>query len=356
MSRTARPLAGAVGDTVVAAVAVVSVSAAIARLVAENALRASRIALSRRQHVPVVRPALARGLHVADEVRAVGMHRLAALADTLLPSTAAAVLSHLDVAGLVERYVDVDRIARLLDVDAVAARLDVGRVVERVDIDAIASGLDLNTLVEKVDIGRVIDRVDLDEIVSRVDIGRVIDRVDLDEIVSSTRVSTVDRVMTGSTWTGDRPRRPRRDRVPGRHRAGDRPRRPRRDRLPGRHRTGSSTASTSTRSSSRVDIGRVIDRVDLDEIVSRVDIDRIAARLDLDPVIERANIVAIARYVVQAIDLPALIRSSTASLSTDVVRGVRDQGADADRAVERLVDRLLLRRHGRHDGEPELQP
>jgi hypothetical protein len=289
MSRTARPLAGAVGDTVVAAVAVVSVSAAIARLVAENALRASRIALSRRQHVPVVRPALARGLHVADEVRAVGVHHLAALADALLPRTAAAVLSHLDVAGLVERYVDVDRIARLLDVDAVAARLDVGRVVERVDIDAIASGLDLNTLVEKVDVARVIDRVDLDEIVARVDIGRVIDRVDLDEIVA------------------------------------------------------------------RVDIGRVIDRVDLDEIVARVDVDRIAARLDLDPVIERANIVEIARYVVQEIDLAALIRSSTASLSTDVVRGVRDQGADADRAVERLVDRLLLRRQGRHDGEPELQ-
>ena len=26
---------------------------------------------------------------------------------------------------------------------------------------------------------------------------------------------------------------------------------------------------------------------------------------------------------------------------------------DADRAVERMVDRLLLRRHGRHDTDPE---
>jgi hypothetical protein len=102
----------------------------------------------------------------------------------------------------------------------------------------------------------------------------------------------------------------------------------------------------------RVDIDRVIDRLDLDAIVARVDIDRIAARLDLDPVIERANIVELARYVVQEIDLAAIIRSSTASLSTEVVRGVRDQGADADRAVERVVDRLLLRRHGRHDALP----
>jgi hypothetical protein len=264
----------------------VSVSAAIARLLAD-ALRASQMALERRRHVSRVRPAIARGLRIAAaEVLTVGARRVGPLADALLPRTAAAVLSRLDVAGLVERYVDVDRIAGRLDVDAVAARLDISRVVDRVDIDAIASGLDLNTLVEKVDIARVIDRVDLDEIVARVDIGQVIDRVDLDEIVA------------------------------------------------------------------RVDIGRVIDRVDLDEIVARVDIDRIAARLDLDPVIERANIVEIARYVVQEIDLPALIRSSTVSLSTDVARGVRGQGADADRAVERVVDRILLRRHGRGDGYP----
>jgi hypothetical protein len=273
MSRTDRPVTDAVGDTATALVAVISVSAVIARLVAESALRASQIALSRRGHVPVVRPAVARSLQVAaTDVRTVSARGLGHLADVLLPRTAAAVLSRLDVAGLVQRYVDVDRIAGLLDVDAVAARLDVDRVVDRVDVEAIAAGLDLNTLVEKVDIGRVIDRVDLDEIVAR------------------------------------------------------------------------------------VDIGRVIDRVDLDEIVARVDIDRIAARLDLDPVIARANVVDIARYVVQEIDLPAIIRSSTVSVSTDVVRGVRAQGADADRAVERVVDRLLLRRSGRHDGDADRRP
>jgi hypothetical protein len=274
MSRTMRPL----NDTVSAVVAVLSVSAAIARLVAGNADRVARAALTRRGHVPVVRPALARELQAgADQVWVVASRRLGPLADALLPRAAAAVLSRLDVAGLVERYVDVQRIAGGLDVDAVAAQLDIGRVVDRVDIDAIAAGLDLNTLVEKVDIARVIDRVDLDEIVARVDIAQVLDRLDLDAIVA------------------------------------------------------------------RVDIERVIDRLDLDQIVARVDI---------DPVIERANIVALARYVIQEIDLPALIRSSTSSLSTDVVRSVRDQGVDADRAVERVVDRLLLRRHGRRDGYP----
>jgi hypothetical protein len=281
------PVTDAAGDVAAAAGAVVSVSAAIARLLTDRALHASQIAISRREHVPVVRPALARELRrAADEVRDAGARRLGHLADALLPRTAAAVLSRLDVAALVGQYIDVDRIAGFLDIDTVAARLDVGRVVDRVDIDAIAAGLDLDSLVEKVDIARVIDRVDIDAIVARVDIDRVIDRVDIDAIVA------------------------------------------------------------------RVDIDRVIDRVDIDAIVARVDIDRIASRLDLDPVIERANIVELARYVVQEIDLAAIIRSSTASLSTDVVRGVRDQGADADRAVERVVDRLLLRRHGRHDALP----
>src|SRR4051812_47676167 len=278
MSRTGWPVTEAASDVAAAAVAVVSVSAAIARLMADRALRASRGAIARREHVPVVRPTLARGLRgAADDVRAVAVRRLGHLADALLPPTAAAVLSRLDVPSLVQKYVDVNRIAGFLDVDSVAARLDVGRVVEQVDLDEI---------VARVDIARVIERLDLDEIVARVDITRVIDRLDLDDIVA------------------------------------------------------------------RVDIARVIERLDLDEIVTRVDIDRIAARLDLDPVIERANIVEIARYVVQEIDLPALIRSSTASLSTDVARGVRGQGADADRAVERVVDRILLRRHGRSDGYP----
>jgi hypothetical protein len=101
----------------------------------------------------------------------------------------------------------------------------------------------------------------------------------------------------------------------------------------------------------KIDVMRVIDRVDLDAVVGRVDIDLAAARLDLDPVIDRADVVGLARYVMQEIDLPAVIRGSTSSLTTDMVHGVRDQGADADRAVERVVDRLLLRRRGRHDDE-----
>jgi len=279
MNQFARPGIHAVGDTADAAYAVAAVSVALARLAVETAFRASRMAAatmaapSPARSLPrVLRPALGWGWRATAGAREVALRRVNALADVLLPRTVAAVLAKLDVAGLVLRYVDLNRIAGGLDVDEVAARLDVARVIDRVDIDAIAAGLDLNALVEKVDIARVIDRVDLDDIVGR------------------------------------------------------------------------------------VDIARVIDRVDLDEIVGRVDVDRIAARLDLDPVIARADIAGIARYVIAEIDLPEVIRMSTGSLTTEMVRGVRDQGVDADRAVERVVDRLLLRRHGRHDDEPGHRP
>ena len=78
--------------------------------------------------------------------------------------------------------------------------------------------------------------------------------------------------------------------------------------------------------------------------VAQVIVNRAAARLDLDPILERADVVGIARYVIEAIDLPELIRSSTGSMTSDMVRGVRAQGADADEAVQRVVDRLLRRR------------
>jgi hypothetical protein len=96
----------------------------------------------------------------------------------------------------------------------------------------------------------------------------------------------------------------------------------------------------------RVDIDRVLNRVDLDEVVAKVDLDRAVDRVDIDRVIAKADVIALARWVIEEIDLPTVIRSSTGSVGTEMVRGVRDQSADADHAVERAVDRLL-RRHRR---------
>jgi hypothetical protein len=227
----AQPNVSAVEDAVNGAFAVLTVAAALVEYVVETTAQGRRAVLSRLPmagYLPGLPHALA---HPASAA----VHALAGMADRLVPRVAHTVLARLDVPALVREYVDLDRLAALLDVEAVVAR------------------------------------VDLDASVDRVDIARILDRVDLDAVVD------------------------------------------------------------------RVDIARILDRVDIDAIVDRADVDRVIAR---------ADIAGLARYVVAVIDLPGLLRASSDSVTSDMVRSVRDQGADADRAVERIVDRLL-HRHGR---------
>ena len=67
----------------------------------------------------------------------------------------------------------------------------------------------------------------------------------------------------------------------------------------------------------RVDLRAVISSIDLDEIVGRVDvtaivdgldIDAVAARVDVQKIVDRLDLVAIAEGVIDALDLPAIIR------------------------------------------------
>jgi hypothetical protein len=176
---------------------------------------------------------------------------------------------------------------------AVLARLDVPALVrEFVDLDRLAAMLDVDAVVARVDLDAVLDRVDIDAVAYRLDLDAVVARLDLDTLVDKVDVSRVV---------------------------------------------------------DRVDLDEIVARVDLDRAVDRVDLDRAVDRVDVDRVISRTDLAGLARYVVQEIDLPGLLRASTGSVTTEVVRSVRDQGADADRAVERVVDRLL-RRQARRTG------
>lgn len=105
-----------------------------------------------------------------------------------------------------------------------------------------------------------------------------------------------------------------------------------------------------------VDIDAIVADVDIDAIVTRLDIDAIAQRLDIGAVIDRIDLVALADEIIEGIDLPEIIRASTGTVASEVVRGVRLQTIDADEAVARIVDRLFLRRRRRATdapGEPE---
>jgi hypothetical protein len=117
-----------------------------------------------------------------------------------------------------------------------------------------------------------------------------------------------------------------------------------------------------------VDLDRIVAEVDIDAVASRLDIDTVAARLDIDAVAARldlatlvtaalaqVDLVAIAEQVIDAVDLPEIIRESSGALTSDTVRGTRMRSAAADQALARVRDRFLPHRDGaRHQAVPSV--
>jgi len=180
-------------------------------------------------------------------------------------------------------------------------------VVKHVDLDRIAAALDLDAAVARVDLDAAVARVDLDAAVARVDIGAIVDRIDLDAVAARIDIEAIaarldlDQLAAG------------------------------------------------------LDVTAVVDRVDLDAVAARIDADRVVARVDLDAVVARLDLVGIAQSVIDAIDLPEIVRESTGALSSDAVRAVRTESRRADDRVAGLFDRLL-RRNPYPDGPPAGAP
>jgi hypothetical protein len=93
----------------------------------------------------------------------------------------------------------------------------------------------------------------------------------------------------------------------------------------------------------RVALDMIVAQVDVDAVAARVDVDAIARRVDLDAIVDRLDLVDLTNQVIDGIDLPEIIRQSTGSISSGMVRGVRMQGIEADQAVSGLVGRLFHR-------------
>jgi predicted RNase H-like nuclease len=64
----------------------------------------------------------------------------------------------------------------------------------------------------------------------------------------------------------------------------------------------------------------------------------------VDAIIDRIDLVALAREVIVAIDLPEIIRESTGSVASETLRGVRMQSISGDDAIARVVERVRLHR------------
>jgi hypothetical protein len=79
-------------------------------------------------------------------------------------------------------------------------------------------------------------------------------------------------------------------------------------------------------------------------------VDGLMARLDTTRlVLDNVDVVTLAEAVIEGVDLPRIVRESSGSIASETVESVRLQGIDADRAVARMVDRLLGRTRGQVD-------
>ena len=97
----------------------------------------------------------------------------------------------------------------------------------------------------------------------------------------------------------------------------------------------------------------VTERVDVNDVAAHVDVDAIARRVDVIAILDRMDPAAVTRYLVEELDLPAIIQSSTGSIMSDAVHDVRMQSIGADERLSRAVDAMLLRRHHGRRTAPE---
>ena len=194
-------------------------------------------------------------------------------------------------------------------VDEVLDSLDLTALVqERVNIEVLVSAVDIPAIIDRLDLDEIVSKVDIDGVVRQVDIDAIVRKVDIDGIVRQVDINAIARQVDVDAIV------------------------------------------------SQVDIDAIARRIDVDAIVERIDIDAIVSRVDIDAIVQRLDLVALAEEVVNGIDLPEIIRESTGSMASDVVRDARMQSIDADVVIARVVDRIIRRRRGRRTdapGEPE---
>jgi hypothetical protein len=207
-----------------------------------------------------------------------------------------------DLGSHQRREVEID-LSRLLDrllpaaLEQVLRRVDLTAVVKQhVDLDAVVAEVDLDKAVARVDLDAVARRLDLDAVAGRLDVDAVARRLDVGAVLDQLDLTELVR--------------------------------------------------------ERVDLNGLVSTVDIDAVAGRLDVDTVARRIDVDAIIDRIDLVGIASDLMIALDLPEIIRDSTASVASDTVRGVRMQGIAADEALGRVRDRLWIRRGRGRTGTP----
>ncbi|HEY3722541.1 MAG TPA: hypothetical protein VGN59_04175 [Acidimicrobiia bacterium] len=106
----------------------------------------------------------------------------------------------------------------------------------------------------------------------------------------------------------------------------------------------------------RVDVEKIIDRVDVEKIIDRVDVNAIVGRVDVQGIMGRVDIAPMAQEIIAEVDIGAIVRQSTGSITGDAVDGGRVTAMRLDGFVDRVTDRILLRRKTRNLVVPGYDP
>ena len=93
----------------------------------------------------------------------------------------------------------------------------------------------------------------------------------------------------------------------------------------------------------RVDVDALLDRIDPNALIDRVDANRLMARVDLDAVLGQVQLGPIVADVLDEVDVGAIVRDSTGSITSDAVDGARLTAMRLDGFIGRVADRALLR-------------
>jgi hypothetical protein len=97
----------------------------------------------------------------------------------------------------------------------------------------------------------------------------------------------------------------------------------------------------------RVDVEKIIERVDVEKIIDRVDVNSIVSRVDVQAIMAKVDIAPMADEIISEVDIGAIVRQSTGSITGDAVDSGRLTAMRVDGFIDRVVDKVLLRRKGR---------
>ena len=106
----------------------------------------------------------------------------------------------------------------------------------------------------------------------------------------------------------------------------------------------------------RVDVERIIERVDVEKIIERVDVNAIVGRVDVQAIMGKVDIAPMAQEIISEVDIGAIVRQSTGSITGDMVDGGRLTAMRIDGFVDRVTDRILLRHKARNLAVPGYDP